>query len=174
MWCVDCLLCSEEKVVTKVEVEPEPAPVPVMVRIAKPKVKEYDEEVRTTAMHSVTTWCGIDTHAIYCVKLHGDVVEQSLNKEINDSEAFQPRGSVTKQCHHLLTVISRICHPITMHENHVLCLGLLCRDGFHFTVSDLLIIYSNPWPSSLGASPEAPLSVAQGCVCTCVLATYVQ
>ena len=64
-------------------------------------------------MHSVTTWCGVDTHAIYCVKLHGDVVEQSLSKEINYSEAFQPRGSVTKQCHHLLTVISRICHPIT-------------------------------------------------------------
>lgn len=55
MWCVDCLLCSEEKVVTKVEVEPEPAPVPVMVRIAKPKVKEYDEEVRTTVTHCLTT-----------------------------------------------------------------------------------------------------------------------
>ena len=35
---------------TKVEVEPEPAPVPVMVRIAKPKVKEYDEQVRTTCI----------------------------------------------------------------------------------------------------------------------------
>ena len=54
MRCVACLLCSVEKVVTKIEVEPEPTPVPVMVRIAKPKVKEYEEEVRTTAMHCVT------------------------------------------------------------------------------------------------------------------------
>lgn len=81
MWSVDCLHCSVEKVVTKVEVEPEPAPVPVMVRIAKPKVKEYDEEVRTTVMYCVTTGCGRGSY--YCVKLYGDVVEQSLSKEIN-------------------------------------------------------------------------------------------
>lgn len=36
---------------TKVEVEPEPAPVPMMVKIAKPKVKEYDEQVSTELLN---------------------------------------------------------------------------------------------------------------------------
>ena len=40
--------------------------------------------------HSTHSRCG--RRSCYCVELHGDVVEQSLSKEINYSEAFQPEG----------------------------------------------------------------------------------